>query len=65
MAVAQRALSDRLLLSVHSATKDKAERAQVWVSDDYRPKFLERLEQFIAEVRGHCSTGPEDVALQA
>ena len=38
-----------LLLSVHSATEDKAERAQVWVSDDYRPKFLERLEQFIAE----------------
>ena len=38
-----------LLLSVHSATEDRVERAQVWVSDDYRPKFLERLEQFIAE----------------
>ena len=38
-----------LLLSVHAATEDKPERAQVWVSDQYRPKFLERLEQFTEE----------------
>ena len=38
-----------LLLSVRPATLDRAEIAQVWVSDEYRSKFLERLQQFIQE----------------
>ncbi len=36
-----------LLLSVHPETDTTPERAQVWVSDEYRAKFMERFEQFV------------------
>ena len=36
-----------LLLSVHPETDSSPERAQVWVSDEYRAKFLELFEKFL------------------
>lgn len=38
-----------LLLSVHPATEHDPERAAVWVSDDYRSKFLQIFEDFLAK----------------
>lgn len=37
-----------LLLSVHPATADEAERAVVWVSDQYRTKFLKLFEDYVS-----------------
>ena len=41
-----------LLLSVHPATDDTPERAQVWVSDEYRPNFLKLFERYLIENYG-------------
>ena len=38
-----------LLLSVHPSTDDTPERAQVWVSDEYRPNFLKLFERYLTE----------------
>ena len=36
-----------LLLSVHPKTDTSPERAQVWVSDEYRPNFMALFERFL------------------
>ena len=41
-----------LLLSVHPATNDTPERAQVWISDEYRPNFLKLFEKYLTEDHG-------------
>jgi hypothetical protein len=38
-----------LLLSVTPASDDKQERAMVWVSDEYRHRFLQLFEQYASE----------------
>lgn len=38
-----------LLLSVQPATDDTPERAQVWISDEYRSNFLAIFEKFVTE----------------
>ncbi len=38
-----------LLLSVHPATLEKPERAAVWVADEYRTKFLQLFEEYLAK----------------
>ncbi|WP_374009537.1 S8 family peptidase [Leifsonia sp. LS-T14] len=39
-----------LLLSVQPATQTEPERATVWVSDDYRDKFLKLFEDYLTKV---------------
>ena len=35
------------LLSVHSDTDTRPERAQVWIADDYRDAFIKRFQEFL------------------
>ncbi len=39
-----------LLLSVSPASEDHAERAVVWISDEYRDRFVRHFEQYATEV---------------
>ena len=53
-----------LLLNVQPATDDTPERAQVWISDEYRANFLELFEKFVTE--DHATSGkPKNRALVA
>lgn len=38
-----------LLLSVHPATQDSPERATIWVSDEFRQRFLALFESYLSE----------------
>ncbi|WP_454475776.1 S8 family peptidase [Agromyces soli] len=42
-----------LLLSVHPAIGPKPERAVIWVSDDYRDKFLALFDDYLAKETSH------------
>ena len=53
-----------LLLTVHPANENRPERAQVWVSDEYRGNFLELFERYVNEE--HARSGkPKNAALVA
>ena len=53
-----------LLLSVLPSTAELPERAQVWVSDEYRSTFLNRFEKYVSENYG-TSDKPKNRALVA
>ena len=53
-----------LLLSVLPSTTELPERAQVWVSDEYRSTFLNRFEKYVTENYG-TSDKPKNRALVA
>lgn len=53
-----------ILLSVHPATAKTPERATVWVSDQYRSKFLQLFEDYLSKVTAQAGN-PANQALVA
>ena len=53
-----------MLLSVHPASKNQPEQAQVWVSDEYRRNFIQMFERYVDEENAR-SGKPKNEALVA